>query len=73
MATPEEMWGYIPSGGSSTGTVLAELHSRALEMHQIQGLKVGVPLAVTQTSRTAGAIVQTISEAGGVVTVERTP
>jgi hypothetical protein len=42
------------------------------EVYRLAGLAAGVPLVVSPTGRTAGgAIVQTISESGGVVTVER--
>jgi hypothetical protein len=73
MATPAEMWDYIPGSGISTGASLVELHSRAQELHLIHGLKLGSPLTVTATTRNAGVISQTISEAGGIVTVERLP
>lgn len=36
-----------------------------------QGLVAGVPAVITPTSRTAGSVSQTITEAGGTVTVER--
>jgi hypothetical protein len=46
--------------------------SMMVELHALAGLKAGTPLQVTQTARTAGSISQSISEAGGTVTVTRT-
>lgn len=41
------------------------------ELYRLTGLAAGVPLVVSPTARTAGAIEQSISESGGIVTVER--
>jgi hypothetical protein len=41
------------------------------ELYRLAGLAAGVPLVVSPTARTAGAIEQSIGESGGIVTVER--
>lgn len=41
------------------------------EVHKLQGLDIAAPLVVTAVTRSAGAIEQQITEAGGTVTVER--
>jgi hypothetical protein len=41
------------------------------ELHLIHGLRSGSPLSVTQTSRIAGVVEQTIAESAGDVTVTR--
>lgn len=66
--TGSEYLGVLVGGGGLTGTQAAQL----LALVRIHGLVVGEPLTVTPTLRTAGPIAQTIGEAGGVVTVERT-
>jgi hypothetical protein len=55
----------------TAGETLAEVHALLLELHQIHGLELGSPLSVSDTQRTAAAIVQAISEVAGVVTVAR--
>lgn len=54
-------------GGGLTPTQAAQLEALA----KIHGLIVGSPLIVTNTSRVAGDVSQTISESGGTVTVSR--
>lgn len=57
----------ISSGSGLSASQAAQL----LELYRIHGLEAGTPLQVSQAARTAGAITQQISEAGGVVTLER--
>lgn len=51
---------------------LAEELTRILELAKIHGLVAGQPLQVTQNTRSAGGIVQSITEAGSGTTVTRT-
>lgn len=51
---------------------LAEELGRIIELAKIHGLVLGSPLQVTQNARTAGGIVQSITEAGSGTTVTRT-
>ena len=51
---------------------LAEELTRILELAKIHGLVAGQPLQVTQNTRSAGGIVQSIFEAGNGTTVTRT-
>lgn len=44
---------------------------RIAELAQVHGLVVGTDLVVTPTSRTAGSVVQAVSEAGSTVTITR--
>jgi len=57
--------------GTLSNAEMRELYEWVKELHRIHGLTSGVDLVVTPTSRTAGAISQTISEAGTTVTVTR--
>lgn len=70
-ATAAQIWNYVLSNGKSAGTNLVEVHAMLSELHLIHGLKLGSPLAVTETARTAGAVVQAITDAAGTVTVTR--
>lgn len=54
-------------GGGLTPVQAAQLEALAL----VHGLVHGLPLVVTAASRSAGELMQSISEAGGVVTVAR--
>lgn len=69
--------GVVPSGPSAesiAAAVRSELAvemARLLELAKINGLVPGVPSIVTETSRIAGDVAQTITEAGGAVTVSR--
>ncbi len=67
-ASPAAIWAYL-----SAADALLACVNWLDELHRIHGLRSGVPLEVTQTARTAGAIVQAINEAAGTVTVERQP
>lgn len=63
-----------PSASEVADAVRVELAvelARLLDLAKINGLVTGTPATVTATSRTAGDVEQSISEAGGVVTVER--
>lgn len=71
MTTPADIWAYVLSNGLDTGQIMPESHERADELHLIHGLRLGSPLTVTDAARTAGAVSQAISDAGGSVTVER--
>jgi Concanavalin A-like lectin/glucanases superfamily len=54
-----------------TNEQMQQLHLWVFELHKIHGLQPGMPLAVSPASRVAGDISQTVSEAGGTVTVAR--
>lgn len=62
-AIADAVWARL-LGDASAGRLLAELH-------QIHGLRPGVPLAVGETTRTAGDIVQAIGTSGATTTVTR--
>lgn len=77
----EDVWTHatrtLTAGGDSAiaAAVRSELAAeltRILELARIHGLVAGQPLTVTASQRQAGDITQTITEAGGTVTVERT-
>jgi hypothetical protein len=65
------VWELVLSNGLTARENLSEAHTNARELYRLHGLEVGVPLVTTATSRTAGVISQTITEASGTVTVER--
>lgn len=50
---------------------VSSIASKVTEMHELEGLDATKPLVVTETTRTAGSIEQSITEAGGEVTVQR--
>lgn len=59
--------------GTQAGALLDAINTLVGELHRIHGLESGTPLVVTDTSREAGAVTQTIIEApAGTVTVTRT-
>ena len=58
----------VVASGSGLSTEQDEMLTALAKIH---GLLVGSPLTVTQTSREAGSILQTISDSGGTVTIER--
>jgi len=61
--------------GAVAGQVRLELAAellRIIELAKLHGLVEGVPLQVGPTTRVAGDVVQTITEAGGTTTVTRT-
>jgi hypothetical protein len=66
-------------GGASAADIAAAVRveiaaelARVSDLAKIHGLVLGVDLEVTPTSRTAGDVVQTVSEVGTTVTVSRT-
>lgn len=66
--------GSGPSAGDIADAVRAELAAelaRLMELGGLHGLTPGQPLVVTPTSRTAGALTQTVSQSGETVTVTR--
>lgn len=66
------VWAYASRTLTGAATALTpEQAAQLQELHRIHGLESGVPLSVTPTQRTAGAITQNVSEAGDTVTVER--
>lgn len=66
------VWAYVLPNGMTAGAALAATYTMMLDLYRIHALEVGMPLGVTASARTAGPIAQTIAEAGGTVTVERT-
>lgn len=77
---PVQAIGYSTSGvaavdydqiAAAIRSELAYEMARLLDLAKINGLVPGVPATVTETSRTAGDVAQTISESGGAVTVIR--
>ena len=73
-ATLPTAGGPCPSAADIATAVRAELSAellRILELAKIHGLVAGEPLSVTPTSRSAGDVVQIISESGDTVRVER--
>jgi hypothetical protein len=71
-ADPADVWNYVLSNGDTAEANIVEIRAMLRELYRIHGLQIGVPLVVEQTSRTAGAIIQTIEEVAGTVTVTRT-
>lgn len=83
-SVPASVWGHAtrtltadagPTKEQIAEQVRAELAAeltRILELAKIHGLVSGQPLTVTQTTRSAGGIVQSITEAGSGTTVTRT-
>lgn len=66
--------GTGPSAESIAAAVRSDLSTelaRLLDLAKINGLVSGTEVVVTATSRTAGDVTQTITEAGGTVTVSR--
>lgn len=66
--------GSGPSAGDIAAAVRAEIAAelaRVDDLHRIHGLRVGEPLTVTTSQRTAGPVEQSIDEAGDTVTVTR--
>jgi len=58
-------------GGGGGAGLTTEQADMLTSLAKIHGLVRGSPLVVAQTSRVAGDIVQTVTEAAGVVTIER--
>lgn len=66
-----EIWAYVLPNGMTAADTLVELLELVRELHQIHGLQGGSPLVVTPTQRTAAAIMQSVSDIAGTVTVTR--
>lgn len=64
------MWDVLLSNGLTAEESLTQALSEINELHRLHGLAAGEPLIVTATTRVAGTVSQTITEAGGAVTVE---
>lgn len=62
-----------PALGSAVRTELQAELLRIIEIAKIHGLVIGSDLVVTETTRTAGAVAQTIVTTGGTTTVQRQP
>lgn len=71
MTTAASVWAY-PLAGAIAGQRMAQAASLNTEVHRISGLDAASPLVVAPTARTAGSIVQAISQAGDSTTVTRT-
>ena len=65
MVTVADIWGYV-----GVGAALVEARALSLDVHEVKGLN--HPLVVAPLQRSAGAMNQTVAEAAGTVTVERT-
>lgn len=72
-AAAADVWNYVLSNGLTAGQNLVLAVQLLRELHLVHGLTPGSPLTVAPTSRTAGAVAQTIAEAAGIVTVTRDP
>lgn len=70
-ATAADVWGYVLGNGQTAEETLLQLQLQVLDLYRIHGLKLGEPLAVSTTQRTAGPITQAIAEASGTTTVTR--
>jgi hypothetical protein len=64
MAEAVAIWAYV-------APKVTETHEMVDELHRVHGLRLTAPLQVSQTQRTTNTVAQTITEAGGTVTVER--
>jgi hypothetical protein len=63
----------VPINGVPAGVLLQALLVYVNELHAVDGLDSATPLSITQTLRSVGTIVQTITEAeDGAITYERT-
>jgi len=71
-ATAEEIWSYVMSNGYTAEENVVLILEYLNELHLIHGLRSGLPLTVTATSRDAGVVAQTIDNVAGTVTVTRT-
>jgi hypothetical protein len=72
-ASVAEIWGYVLPNGLSAEQTLADIHRYLLDLSRIHGLIASSPLTVSATQRAAGGVVQSITDEGGVVTVQRQP
>lgn len=78
LVVPVQAQGISTGGGSSPVDIAAQVRvelaaelAKVLDLAKIHGLVPGTNLVVTPTSRTAGDVSQTISDAAGTVTVAR--
>ena len=71
-ATAQEIWSYVMSNGYTAEENVVLILEYLNELHLIHGLRNGLPLTVTATSRDAGVVAQTIDNVAGTVTVTRT-
>ena len=78
LVVPVQAQGISTGGGSSPASIadqvrieLAAELLRIMDLAKVHGLVPGTDLVVTPTSRTAGDVAQTITEAGSTVTVSR--
>ncbi|MFM8899147.1 MAG: hypothetical protein ACKOF9_04255 [Burkholderiales bacterium] len=71
VANPADVWNYVLANGKTAAQNVLETRQMVDELYRIHGLLVGEPLTVATTQRTAGDIMQLISESSGVVTVTR--
>lgn len=70
-AVAAAVWSYV-SRSLTSGALTVDQATQLMEVWRVHGLDASKPLMVSATQRTAGvAITQTISESGGVTTVER--
>lgn len=72
-ATAAQIWGYVMSNGQTAEANVLTIFEYLSDLHLIHGLRTGSPLTVSSTQRSAGAVVQALSEAVGTVTVTRQP
>jgi hypothetical protein len=71
-ASAAEVWAYVMPNGMTAGEVLMQTNRFVMDLARVHGLLVTVPLVNTQTTRTAGTVVQDIVEAeDGTITVTR--
>jgi hypothetical protein len=67
LVVPVQAQGISTGGGA--GGLTTEQAAQLASLAKIHGLIAGIPAVVTPTSRTAGDVVQTITEVGDQVTV----
>lgn len=72
-STVVSLSGSVPSAEETADAVWSRSGRgvKVDETHQVHGLNPAAPLVVTETSRTAGSIEQSIDSSGGTVTVTR--
>jgi len=63
---------FSATGDTVFFTITGTQALRLMHIHLLHGLVAGSPLAVSPTARTAGAVAQTVDEAGGTVTLTTT-
>jgi len=72
VAIAAAVWAHQMPDGRTAGEILVETNLMAKELWRVHGLDITRPLVVATNSRAAGDQTQSITEAGGVVTVRRT-